>query len=107
MQSKTFKREVAVVMLIFLGWVVSKEDVAMVEVLAWPIISFTAIAFGLEWGSKNGSVVFNRKETSDGSGGPPYYRDGGSPVFSRGQRREDQECGEGSEGVHRHEGEDR
>ena len=45
---KTFKREVAVVLLIWLVYVVETKDVEIVEVLVWPIFSFAAASFGFD-----------------------------------------------------------
>lgn len=49
---KTFKREVAVALLIWLIYVVEVKDTALVEVLVWPIFSFAAAAFGFDQYSK-------------------------------------------------------
>mgnify|MGYP000571224322 CR=1 FL=1 len=43
---KTFKRELAVVLLIWLVYVVETKDVEIVEVLVWPVFSFAAASFG-------------------------------------------------------------
>lgn len=45
---KTYKREVAVVMLLGLGYLVFKENTEMVNALVWPIMGFAAGAFGLD-----------------------------------------------------------
>jgi hypothetical protein len=49
---KTFKREVAVGLLLWLVYLVEVKDVAVVEVLVWPIFSFAAAAFGFDQYSK-------------------------------------------------------
>ena len=49
---KTWKREVAVVMLLGLGYVVYTENIEMVQVLVWPIATFAGAAFGLDVYSK-------------------------------------------------------
>lgn len=46
--SKTFKREIAIALLIGLGYVVYIDDIEMVKVLVWPVFSFAAAAFGLD-----------------------------------------------------------
>jgi hypothetical protein len=45
---KTFKREVAVLMLLGLGGLVFLDRVDMVEIMVWPIVGFAAAAFGLD-----------------------------------------------------------
>jgi uncharacterized membrane protein len=45
---KTFKREIAIALLIGLGYVVYIDDIEMVEVLVWPVFTFAAAAFGLD-----------------------------------------------------------
>ena len=54
---KTYKREVAGVLLAGLGGIVFIGDIAMVQVLVWPIMGFAAAAFGMDslasqWGDK-------------------------------------------------------
>ena len=44
---KTFKREIAIVLLLWLVYVVEVKDVSIVEVLVWPIFAFLGAAFGL------------------------------------------------------------
>ncbi len=48
MTKKTYKREVAAVLLLGLAYVVYTGNVEMVNVLAWPILGFAAAAFGLD-----------------------------------------------------------
>jgi hypothetical protein len=45
---KTYKREVAFLMLLGLGGLVAFGDKDMVEILVWPIVGFAASAFGLD-----------------------------------------------------------
>lgn len=49
---KTFKREVALGLLIFLGYVVETKGPEIVELLVWPVFTFAALAFGLDWGHR-------------------------------------------------------
>ena len=46
--NKSYKREVAVLLLVGLGWVVFTGNIAMVEVLVWPVFAFATAAFGLD-----------------------------------------------------------
>lgn len=45
---KTYKRELAVVLLLWLVYVVEVKDVQIVEILVWPVFSFAAAAFGFD-----------------------------------------------------------
>jgi hypothetical protein len=49
---KTYKREVAIGLLIFLGYVVETKGPEIVELLVWPTFTFAGLAFGLDWGHK-------------------------------------------------------
>jgi hypothetical protein len=49
---KTFKRELAVALLIWLVYIVEVKDDAIIEVLVWPIFTFVTAAFGLDQYSK-------------------------------------------------------
>ena len=49
---KTYKREVAIALLLWLVYLVEVKDVTLVEVLVWPIFSFAAAAFGFDQYSK-------------------------------------------------------
>ena len=52
---KTYKRELAVVMLLWLAYVVEVKEPSLVEILVWPIFTFTALSFGLDWFGKDGN----------------------------------------------------
>jgi hypothetical protein len=45
---KTYKRELAVALLVWLIYVVEVKDVTIVEVLVWPIFAFVGAAFGFD-----------------------------------------------------------
>jgi hypothetical protein len=45
---KTFKREIAVALLLWLIYIVEVKDVSMIEVLVWPIFTFVGAAFGID-----------------------------------------------------------
>lgn len=49
---KTYKRELAIGLLIFLGYVVETKGAEIVELLVWPVFTFAGLAFGLDWGYK-------------------------------------------------------
>ena len=45
---KTFKRELAVLLLVWLVYIVETKDVATIQTLTWPIFSYVAAAFGFD-----------------------------------------------------------
>lgn len=45
---KTYKRELAVALLIWLVYVVEVKEPTIVEILVWPVFSFAAAAFGFD-----------------------------------------------------------
>ena len=45
---KTYKRELAVALLVWLAYVVEVKDANIVEILVWPVFSFVAAAFGFD-----------------------------------------------------------
>lgn len=45
---KTYKREVAAVLLLALGYTVWTGDHEMVSTLVWPVMTFAGAAFGLD-----------------------------------------------------------
>ena len=47
LKEKTFKREYAAILFVMLAWSIWHDNVAMVEVIIWPILSFVAAAAGL------------------------------------------------------------
>lgn len=49
---KTYKRELAVALLVWLGYIVEVKDASLVEVLVWPVFAFLGAAFGLDAYSK-------------------------------------------------------
>lgn len=49
---KTYKRELAVALLLWLMYVTEVKDETLVEILVWPIFSFAAAAFGFDQYSK-------------------------------------------------------
>ena len=49
---KTFKRELAVALIIWLVYVVETKDASIIEVLVWPVFAFVTAAFGLDQYSK-------------------------------------------------------
>ena len=69
---KTWSRETALLLLLVFIWAVYQNNVEMVEVIVWPIITYAAIAFGLKrvdqsdgmWFAKPPSGTHGRDERS-------------------------------------------
>jgi hypothetical protein len=45
---KTYKREVAVILLLWLAYIVEFHDAAILQIVIWPIFGFATAAFGLD-----------------------------------------------------------
>lgn len=54
MSAKTYKREVAVALLIWLAYIVEVKEPNLIEILVWPIFSFVGAAFGFDAYFKQG-----------------------------------------------------
>jgi hypothetical protein len=63
--SKTFKRELAVVLLVWLVYVVETKDEKIIELLVWPIFTYVTAAFGVD---AYGRMQRNPSEPSHGRG---------------------------------------
>ena len=76
---KTFKRELAVVMFLWLGYVVETKDVQTVEALVWPVFGYIAAAFGFDAYGKqlqrNPSQPTNRRGAERSSEHPNRERE--------------------------------
>lgn len=66
--NKTWKRELSVALLVGLFYVVFTGDVKMAEVLVWPVFTFAALSFGLDWTGKSGSRLFDATRSSETRG---------------------------------------
>jgi hypothetical protein len=62
---KTYKREIAVALLVWLMYVTEFKDATLVEVLVWPVFSFAAAAFGFDQYAK---LQQSPSQTSNGRG---------------------------------------
>ncbi len=54
---KSYKRELAVALFLWLGYIVETKEPEVVTILAFPIFTFGALAFGLQWYSPNGGLL--------------------------------------------------
>lgn len=86
---KTFKRELAVLLLVWLVYIVETKDVQIIEVLAWPIFSYVGAAFGFDaYGKLQQSLKSSDRWRTERSGKYPtredeypdsrYYQDSGT-----------------------------
>ena len=55
-KSKSYKRELAVALLVWFAYVVETKDEGIIETLVWPVFTYSALAFGLQWYSPNGGM---------------------------------------------------
>lgn len=81
---KTYKRELAVALLLWLVYVTEVKDATIVEILVWPIFSFAAAAFGFDQYAKlqqgRGTQSSDRGRTQRSgqyTGGENQYPNGG------------------------------
>jgi hypothetical protein len=56
MTPKTYKREIAILLLLWLVYIVETKDVETIQILVWPIFTFSALAFGMDWFGKSAGV---------------------------------------------------
>lgn len=68
MIKKTWKREISLALLVWLGYIVETKGVEIIQVLVWPIFSFSALSFGLDWYAKSNGVQQTPSEPIDGWG---------------------------------------
>ena len=52
MRDKTWKRETAVVCLLYLFYLGMFGRIEVVEILAWPVFLFAGAAYGMDWADK-------------------------------------------------------
>lgn len=62
---KTYKRELAIVLLIWFAYLVETKDIELINVLVWPIFTYSALSFGLDWfGKSNGMQRYASSQAS-------------------------------------------
>lgn len=62
---KTYKREAALVVLLYLFYLGLYGRIEALEVLAWPLMLFVGAAFGMEWTSKQTNLANRRTYSVD------------------------------------------
>lgn len=65
MPEKTYKREIAVCLAVFLCVIIwhaaRAEPVETLKVIIWPIMLFVGAAFGMQWASKQTGLTAGRR----------------------------------------------
>ena len=56
----------ALVLQALFWYVVFTKEVNLVEVLVYPVFTYTALAYGMEWASRSGVVLKPSKSTDGG-----------------------------------------
>lgn len=67
-ERKTYKRETAWALVLWLVYIVETKNAETVELLVWPVFTFLALAYGMQWAAPNGSVFNKPSEPTDGRG---------------------------------------
>ena len=62
---KTYKREVAFLMFLYIVYLGIVGAVAVLEVVIWPLMLFVATAFGMEWASAQAGLKFNQPKKGE------------------------------------------
>lgn len=81
---KTYKREIAVALLVWLTYVVETKDASTIEILVWPVFTFAALAFGMDWFGKSAGGMWEGSTLSSDGRGPKRssQRSGGQGELS-------------------------
>lgn len=51
--TKTCKRELAIALLVWFAYLVETKEESILEVVVWPVFTYSALAFGLDWFGKS------------------------------------------------------
>ena len=62
---KTYKRETALSVLLYLFYLGLYGRVEIVEILAWPMMLFIGTAFGMEWASRQTNLGVTSKDRNN------------------------------------------
>lgn len=63
-KKKSYKREVAVLLFIWLVYLVETKEPELVKILTFPIFTFGALSFGLQWYAPNGGLLKSSRPTN-------------------------------------------
>jgi len=62
---KTYKRETALAVLLYLFYLGLFGRVEVLQVLAWPLMLFVGAAFGMDWARKQTDLVSSERSYTD------------------------------------------
>lgn len=62
---KTYKRESAIAVLLYLFYVGLYGRIETLEVLAWPFMLYVGAAFGMDWAGKQTDLTTKRETYND------------------------------------------
>src|SRR6056297_1958914 len=62
---KTYKRELAFLLFVWLVYLVETKEPEVVKVLAFPIFTYIALAMGMSWYSPNGGLLRQSSQSAD------------------------------------------
>lgn len=62
---KTYKRELAVLLLVWLVYIVETKDANVIALVVWPVFTVAAGAFGIDWYGKSTGMRGKSPEPSD------------------------------------------
>jgi len=57
MKNKTWKREIAFVILLYLGWLGATDRIEALKVMVWPGMLFVGASYGMSWAEKQTDFV--------------------------------------------------
>jgi hypothetical protein len=66
MKDKTYKREFAFFLFMWLVYLVETKEPEVVKILTFPIFTFGALAFGMSWYAPNGGLLRQSPQSSYG-----------------------------------------
>ena len=64
-KEKTYKRELAFLLFVWLVYLVETKEPELVQILAFPIFTFGALSFGLQWYAPNGGLLRQSSQSAD------------------------------------------
>jgi len=64
---KTYKRELAFLLFVWLVYLVETKEPEVVKVLSFPIFTYIALAMGMSWYSPNGGLLRQSSQSSYGN----------------------------------------
>lgn len=59
---KTYKRESAIAVLLYLAYIGLYGRIEALEILAWPLMLYVGAAFGMDWAGKQTDLLSGRRQ---------------------------------------------